>query len=102
VSVKLQDTLTNNLLALPGLEERRSGWQDSEALWYRGKEVLHFDSPDFVDLRLGRQAIRAKRETQLSDTRVILRGTSDWINVRLISPEDVDFIVGLVRDILIV
>ncbi len=98
----MQDTLTNNLLALPGLEERASGWQDSDALWYRGREVLHFDGPDLVDLRLGRQAIRAKRETQLSDPRVILRGTSDWVNVRLTSPEDVDFIVGLVRDILIV
>ena len=59
------------------------------------------DSLVSVDLRLGRRAIRAHREAKLNDRRVTLREQSDWVNVRLASPEDVDFIVGLVRDILV-
>jgi len=97
---EIQDVLINNLLDLPGMEERRSRWQESDALWYRGKEILHFDQTDLVDLRLGRKAIRTYRETHLDDPRVRLRGQSDWVNVRLTSAEDADFIVGLVRDIL--
>jgi hypothetical protein len=97
----LADSLVNKLLAISGVEEGRSRWPDSEALLYRGKEVLHFDQPDLVDLRLGRRAIRAHREVELNDRRVTLRGQSDWVNVRLTSPEDVEFIFGLFRDILV-
>lgn len=96
-----RDALINNLLALPGMEGGKSRWQEEEAVWYRGKEILHFDQPDLVDLRLGRKAIKAYREARLDDPRVKLRGQSDWINVQLESPEDVDFIVELVTDILI-
>ena len=96
----LGDSLISKLLAIPGVEERRSRWQDSDAIWYRSQEVLHFDQPDLVDLRLGRRAIRAHRKAGLNDPRVTLRGQSDWINFRLTSPEDVEFIVGLVTDIL--
>lgn len=95
------DMLVNKLLVIPGLEERRSRWQDSDGLWYRGKEVLHFDRPDLVDLRLGRRAIRAHGEGDLKDARVTIRGQSDWVNVELASSKDVEFVVELVKDILV-
>lgn len=97
----LLDSLINKLLAIPGIEEKRSRWQESDALWYQGKEVLHFDHPNLIDLRLGRRAIRVYREEQLKDSRVTIRGQSDWVNVRVVSPEDVEFVVRLVRDILV-
>lgn len=51
--INLSDALVNRLLAIPGVEERRSRWQDSGGLSYRGKEFLHFDRADLVDIRLG-------------------------------------------------
>ncbi|MBW3589965.1 MAG: DUF5519 family protein [Actinobacteria bacterium] len=91
----------NRLIAIPGIEERRSRWQDSEAFCYRGKEVLHFDDANIVDLRLGRKTIKAHQDDELNDPRVTVRGQSDWVNIRVASSEDVEFVVGLVRDILV-
>jgi hypothetical protein len=96
----LQDALLNRLLTIPGMEERGSKWQDSDALRYRGKEIIHFDQPNLVDLRLGRRAIQEHRGVELKDDRVKIRGQSDWVNVRLEVPEDVEFVIGLVRNFL--
>lgn len=60
-----------------------------------------FDDANLVDLRLGRKAIRTHRDDELKDPRVTIRGQSDWVNIRVASSEDVEFVVRLVRDILV-
>lgn len=98
----LADELINRLLSIPAIEERRSRFQDSDALWHVGKEFLHFDTSDLVDLRLGRRTIRANREGKLKDHRIVTRDReSDWVNIRLSAQEDIEFIVELVRELLL-
>lgn len=100
-SSALSDELVSRLLSIPGIEERKSRFQDSDALWYAGKEFLHFDRSDLVDLRLGRRVIRAHRESSLKDKRISTRDQSDWLNVRISTPEDVELIVELVSALLL-
>lgn len=45
--------------------------------------------------------IRAHRESSLKDKRISTRDQSDWLNVRISTPEDVELIVELVSALLL-
>lgn len=87
------DWIASQLLARPGVDERKSRFADKSALFFRGKEFFHLDAVGLADVRLGRRLIRAHREELRSDSRVELGSESDWINVRFASREDAEVVV---------
>jgi hypothetical protein len=67
-----------------------------EGFWCNGKEIAHFDSAGVVDLRLTKPVIRELRAELRADERIRFRGSgSDWIEVHVSRPADVDFAVRL-------
>lgn len=86
---RVGDWIVEQLLTLPGVEERKSRFADKEALLFRGTEFFHLDEPGLADVRLGRQRIREYKDKLRSDHLVELRtGSSDWVNVRFSSQEE--------------
>jgi hypothetical protein len=84
------------LRGIGGIVESPSAFGRRDAFWCNGKEIAHFDSADVVDLRLTKAVIRELRSALREDGRVELRkGSSDWIEVRVASNDDVDFVVEL-------
>jgi Luciferase len=92
-----RERLEARLQALPDVQRSASAFGDEDAYWVNGKEVLHFDAPDVVDVRLTRAEIRIRRQELREDSRVQLRRSSsaDWIEVRFATAADVDFVVQL-------
>ena len=89
--------LEARLRAVPDIERAASAFGEADAYWVNGTEILHFDAPDVIDVRLTRAEIRARRAELRADGRVQLRRSSsaDWIEVRFARAEDVDFVVHL-------
>jgi hypothetical protein len=88
--------LEAGLRSIDGLVESPSMFDTDDAFWCNGKEVVHFDGPDVVDIRLTKAVIREHRPQLRSDPRVELRkGASDWARVRVASAGDVAFAVEL-------
>ena len=88
--------LTARLLGIEGLVESPSAFVQDDAFWCNGKEIAHFVSADVVDLRLTKAVIRDLRTALREDERVALRkGSSDWLEVRVASGDDADFVVEL-------
>jgi hypothetical protein len=88
--------LAARLRGIEGVVESDSAFGAGDAFWCNGKEIAHFDSADVVDLRLTKAVIRELRPALREDNRVELRkGSSDWVEVRLASKEDIAFVVEL-------
>ena len=69
-----------------------------DAWWCNGKEILHVEGDGVIDLRLTRAVIRDLRAGLRQDPRVTLRkSTSDWVEVRIASSDDVAFVLDLVE-----
>lgn len=69
------------------------------ALWVGKREVAHLDGDQTLDVRLTKNVIASRRPALRSDDRVVLRsGSSDWLEVRIETPLDVEFAVSLVKD----
>jgi hypothetical protein len=96
VTESLRNRLVAGLLGIDGILESPSVFGEGDAYWCNGKEIAHFDSADVVDLRLTKAVIRELRSALREDDRVELRrGSSDWVEVRPASNDDVDFVVEL-------
>ena len=92
----IQRQLTAGLRDIDGLVESPSAFVQDEAFWCNGKEIAHFVAADVVDLRLTKAVIRDLRTALREDGRVALRkGSSDWLEVRVASEDDADFVVEL-------
>lgn len=94
------EALAAKLAALPCVEQRPSRFGSHEPSWWvRGGELLHFHGDGTVDLRLGRKAIRARRDDLAEDERVRLRprSSADWVEVAVRSARDVAFVLGLAK-----
>ena len=50
-----RERLEARLQTLPDVQRSASAFGDEDAYWVNGKEVLHFDAPDVVDVRLTRR-----------------------------------------------
>ena len=67
------------------------------ALWVGKREVAHFDAECTLDVRLTKTEIRRRRDELNADARVTLRGnSSDWLELRVASDEDVEWAVSIV------
>jgi hypothetical protein len=92
----VRDALRERVLGIDGVVESPSMFGAGNGFWCNGKEIAHFDSDDVVDLRLTRSVIRELRPTLHGDERVTLRKSgSDWIEIRVSSDHDIDFVVEL-------
>jgi hypothetical protein len=95
---RLDDRLVEKALTLAGVVEHRSRFADVPALRIGNRELLHFDQPGLVDLRLTRKLIRVNRELLASHSSTRFRvESSDWVNFELESDSDVEFVVSMLR-----
>ncbi len=86
------DVLRKRLRARADVVESTSMFGHGDAFWVGGKEIAHFATAGFVELRLTRDVIRRQRESLEADGRVTLRPRgSDWVRVRLESARDADY-----------
>ncbi len=69
------------------------------ALWVGKREVAHFDREHTLDVRLTKSVIRRRREELKGADRVSLRnGQSDWLEITVEAPEDLEWATGIVLD----
>ncbi len=80
---------------IAGVVEHPSQFSPLPALWVDGREVAHVPS-GHVDVRLTHDVIRERRSSLREDPRV-LQIRRDWVLIRLQHPEDVAFVVELLK-----
>jgi hypothetical protein len=83
--------LFDDLLArIPEAEEHPSDFHGEPALWIDGREFLHTDGDERVEIRLTQQLIR-----DLDDARAAARAyTSEWV---VVAAADRDLVLELAR-----
>lgn len=85
--------------SIAGTALGEGAFRADRAVWVGRREVAHFDADGMLDVRLTRQAIRARREELQSDARIVLRSSSsDWLAVSIATPTDLDFAIALVTE----
>ena len=93
------EALRDVIAAIAGVVESPSMFKDDLGYWVHGKEIVHFEDEDLIEIRLTRDVIRERREELRGDPRVTLRYSgADWVTVRFSEPEDVTLVVGLIED----
>jgi glucose-6-phosphate isomerase len=84
------DELMKRLSELPDVEEAPSQWNARPAFWIDGREFVHFQTDDEIEVRLTRKLIN-----ELDDARVTRRTrTSDWVVVGI---GESDLVVDLAK-----
>ena len=86
--MSLRAELTARILALPGVEERKSRFADFLAFHVGQREFAHFHSDEELDVRLTRVCIR---ELGIEGAR------TDWVAVPLRTQDDVSAALELVE-----
>ncbi len=93
----MRDQLLERLGRIDGAIIAEGAFAPGPALWVGKREIAHFDDEHTLDVRLTRNVISTRRSTLRVDNRVVLRpGTSDWLEVKIESPVDVEFAISLV------
>jgi Family of unknown function (DUF5519) len=86
----VNDELLARLAELPGVEQRPSQFHGEPAFWIDGREVVHTQGDDWVEIRLTGKLI-----SRLDDERALRRSrTSDWV---MVDVQHADLIVELAR-----
>jgi hypothetical protein len=75
----LRKELTELILQMRGVTEKKSRWSDNLAFYIGSKEFAHFHSSNVIDIRLTKRVIRELDLKNQTDRRVQLRSSSDWI-----------------------
>jgi hypothetical protein len=87
---------------LENAEIGEGAFRPGAAVWLGKREIVHFDGERTLDVRLTKEAIRARRAEFKADTRIRLRpGSSDWLEIHLGNESDVGFALTLVRDAIV-
>ena len=92
----LSDDLINRAMSELQLDQRRSRFSKSAALFYRGIEIAHAEGPDRLDIRLTQLGIRRLMEKETEAKSYIVSSRRDWIEVNL-TKENFDSIIELVQ-----
>jgi hypothetical protein len=95
-SPAVERLLRERLAALPGLEEGTTRFGNGSGAAWRvgGREVAHLHAPDRIDVRVP----RGDQRDLYDDPRASFRPrTSDWVELTVEAPEDVDLVCALVR-----
>lgn len=73
----MNDELLTRLAELPGVEQRPSQFHGEPAFWIDGREFVHTQGDDWIEIRLTGKLIG-----RLEDERAMRRSrTSDWVIV---------------------
>ena len=95
---KLKNKLVKLLEKIEGLESRPSKVAGGTALFLNNKEIAHFHHDNELDFRLTKKLIKSEGLIHPNDSKFHKRGpSSEWIELRFFSNEDVDRIVGLIK-----
>lgn len=95
---RVRRRLEREIEGLKKLRGRRSRFSNAWSYWVGDHEILHFHADGWLDLRLTRPGVRARRDVLAADPRVRLGAPSrDWIEVLVSSEGDVPFALELVR-----
>ncbi len=87
------------LRSLDGVVIAEGAFSPGPALWVGKREIAHLDGEQTLDVRLTKSVIAGRRSELRGDNRVLLRpGTSDWLEVKIESPQDVEFAISLVKE----
>jgi hypothetical protein len=90
--------LRRALAAIEGVEESESAFKDDTGYWVNGREIVHFEGVQAIDIRLTRGVIRDRRAQLRTDPRVRLRASgSDWLTVELTGEDARGLVVELVE-----
>ena len=96
-TIVMSEWLRQLILTVGDVVEQQSRYKDDLAYWVDGREIAHLEADDVLDLRLTRSAIREKRAELKADPQIELRGSSDWLTVRVEGPQDASFVTALIR-----
>lgn len=95
----MMEELFGRLRDLDGAVISEGAFSPGLAVWVGSREVAHGDDDRTLDVRLTKQVLRNRRSGLQRDPRIVFRSTSsDWLEVRVESPADLEFAVSLVRD----
>ena len=98
----MESELFERIREIPEAVVSEGAFGPGDAVWVGRREVAHFDAAGNLDLRMTRAVIRARRDALREDPRIVLRpGQSDWMEVNIATPEDVEFAAGLIREAVI-
>lgn len=87
------------LSRLDGVVISEGAFAPGPAIWVGQREIAHFDGDQTLDVRLTKNVIRTRRSALRVDDRVGLRpGTSDWLEIRIDTPQAFEFAISLVKD----
>ena len=93
----MSEWLRELVLDAGGVVEQPSRYKDDLAYWVDGREIAHLEAEHVLDLRLTRAVISEHRAELKADSRIGLRGSSDWLTVRVAGPEDAAFVSRLIE-----
>jgi hypothetical protein len=95
----MMEQVFGRLADLDGAVISAGAFSPGPAVWVGRREVAHGEDDRTLDVRLTKKVIRGRRSGLQGDPRIAFRSSSsDWLEVRVQSPADVEFAVSLVRD----
>jgi hypothetical protein len=95
----MQGELIEHLRRVDGAVIAEGAFSPGPALWVGKREIAHFDGVQTLDVRLTRSNIASRRSELRANDRIVLRpGSSDWLEVKIESPGDVEFAISLVKE----
>ncbi len=94
-----KDLLEAAILALPGVEKRRSRFGSRQPAFFVGtREIAHFHGSQAIDVRLGKDGVRVHREALRALPGYLPRkSASPWAELKLAGPESVPELLVWVR-----
>ncbi len=97
----LKDKLIKKLEKIKDLELRPSKVAGGFAFFLNNKEIAHFHHDNEIDCRLTKKLIKAEELIHPADSKFHKRGaSSEWIELRFFSDEEVDRIVKLIKQLI--
>jgi hypothetical protein len=94
----MQDELIEHFRRVDGAVIAEGAFSPGPALWVGKREIAHFDGVQTLDVRLTRSNIASRRSELRANNRIVLRPGSDWLEVKIESPGDVELAISLVKE----
>src|SRR2546428_13092456 len=91
-SPRLASLLESKILALDGVNKKKSRWMDRTAFYIGQREFAHFHHNGEIDVRLTRRYQQEYSGLLAKDKRIKFRERpSQWISIKFATTSDVDY-----------